>query len=231
MKLPVSGCHPWNPSEPAAPSGGVSFAVCEQPGSTPGVRPPLGAEGSEKRRRAPRPAGGRSPKPGAARTATVALGLIVLLGFTGCGYRAGAGELYRPGIRTVYVEMFASKEFRRDLEFSLTEAVKKRIGADTPYKLAAREKADTILKGELLEERQAAFAPDFASRLPREKQLTLAVRVEWKDLRSGELLIDQPVLLQSVDYLTPTGETEAFGQQKAIDKLAARIVAQMYDDW
>lgn len=165
------------------------------------------------------------------RTVVLALSVFVALTTSGCGYRAGAAELYRPGIRTVYVEMFTSKEFRRDLEFLLTEAVKKRIGSDTPYKLAPREKADTILKGELLEERQAAFAPDFASRLPREKQLTLAVRLEWKDLRSGDLLIDQPVLLQSVDYLTPTGETEAFGQQKAIDKLAARIVAQMYDEW
>ncbi|MFH1745705.1 MAG: LptE family protein [Planctomycetota bacterium] len=155
--------------------------------------------------------------------------LITIIGLSGCGYRAGA--LHRPGIETVHVELFASQEFRRDLEFNLTEALKKRINLDTPYRLAAKDKADTILKGEVLEVRQAAFATDYLSRLPREKQLTLAVRVQWKDLRSGRVLIDQPVELQAVDYLTPTGETEKFAQQRAIDRLAAKIIAKMYDEW
>ncbi len=153
--------------------------------------------------------------------------LPLLLG--GCGYSSTG--LFRSDVESVHVETFATREFRRDLEFELTEAVKKRIGTDTPYRLAPREKADTILKGEVLEERQAAFAPDFRSRLPRDKQLTLAVRVQWQDVRSGRMLLDQPVLLQAVDYLPPTGETEKFAQQKAIDRLAARIVAKLYDDW
>lgn len=131
----------------------------------------------------------------------------------------------------MHVEIFESKEFRRDLEFYLTEAVKKRIATDSPYQVASKEKADTILKGEILEERQAAFAPDFVSRLPRDKQLNLVVRVEWKDLRSGQVLLDQPLLLSSADYLPPAGETEGYGQKIAMDRLAAKIVARMYDDW
>lgn len=163
-----------------------------------------------------------------------ASGLVVLAGGLallagGCGYRAGAP--YRTDVATVYVDMFGSKEFRRDLEFQLTEAVKKRIGARTPYRLAPREKADTILSGEVLEQRQAALAPDFRSRQPREKTLTLAVRLQWKDLRNGRLLLDQQVQLQSVDYLTQTGETEQFGQERAVDGLAEQIVAKMYEDW
>ena len=156
-------------------------------------------------------------------------GALAVATLTGCGYRTGG--LYRTDIETVHVEMFASKEFRRDLEFTLTEAVKKRINLDTPYRLVSREKADTILTGEVLEVRQAAFAPDYRSRLPREKQLTLAVRVHWKDLRSGRTLVDQPVELQAADYLTPTGETEALAQQQAIDRLATKIVRKMYDEW
>jgi hypothetical protein len=154
---------------------------------------------------------------------------VGLCGLSGCGY--SSQELFRSDIQTVYVEMFASREFRRDLEFMLTEAVKKRIATDTPYRLAAREKADTILKGEVLEERQAAFAPDPRSRLPRDKQLTMIVRVQWKDLHTGRMLVDQPLELQAVDYLPPTGETEKFAQQRAIDRLAAKIVAKMYDEW
>lgn len=157
------------------------------------------------------------------------IGVLALIGPAGCGYRAGGP--FRSDIHTVYVDMAGSKEFRRDLEFMLTEAVKKRIATDTPYRLADRKNADTILKAEVLEQRQAAFAPDFHSRQPRDKQLTLAVRVQWQDVRTGRVLADPPVLLQAVDYLPTAGESEKLAQQRAIDRLAARIVAIMYEDW
>jgi hypothetical protein len=147
----------------------------------------------------------------------------------GCGYRAGGP--YRTDVRTVYVDMAGSKDFRRDLEFTLTEALKKRIGMDTPFRLAPREKADTILMTEVLEERQAAFAPDFKSRQPRDEQLTLAVHVQWKDVRTGRILVDHPALLQAVDYLPAAGEPEKLARERAIDRLAQRIVALMYEDW
>jgi hypothetical protein len=155
--------------------------------------------------------------------------LAGLCGLTGCGYSSGA--LFRTDVKTVHVQMFETREFRRDLEFMLTEAVKKRIATDTPYRVAAREKADTILKGEVLEERQAAFAPDFRSRQPRDQQMTMVVRVQWKDVGTGRMLFDRPLLLQAGDYLPSAGESEEFAQQKVIDRLAARIVAQMYDEW
>lgn len=155
--------------------------------------------------------------------------LVVPVLASGCGYRAGGP--YRSDIETVYVEIFGSREFRRDLEFMLTEAVKKRIAADTPYRVAPREKADTILSGEVLEVRQAAFAPDFRSRQPRDKQLTLAVRLRWKDARSGRVLVEQPVELQAADYLPPAGETEEFAQERAVHAMARKIVEKLYEDW
>jgi len=155
--------------------------------------------------------------------------LLAGLAAAGCGYSTKGP--FRSDVETVYVEIFDSREFRRDIEFNLTEAVKKRIGADTPYRLAPKERADTILRGELVEERQAAFAPDVRTRRPRETQLTLVLRVEWKDQRSGELLFEQPLLLQGVDYTPPVGESEAFAQQKAVDRLAQRIIRRMYQDW
>ncbi len=155
--------------------------------------------------------------------------LVALCGLAGCGYRAGGP--YRSDLHSVYVDMAGSKEFRRDLEFTLTEAIKKRIALDTPYRVAAREKADTILVTEVLEERQSAFAPDYRSRQPREKTLTLAVRVQWKDVRSGRLLVDKPVQLRAKDYLVQAGETEKLAQEQACDLLARDIVALMYQDW
>lgn len=152
-------------------------------------------------------------------------GLLIVM--TGCGY---SSQLYRPDIRTVHVEIFESREFRRGLEFLLTEALKKRIAADTPYRLADRETADTILKGEVLEVREAAFARDFRTRLPRDKQMTIVVRVQWQDQRSGEMLLADDQRLASIDYLPPLGESQAYAEQKVVNRLAERIIARMYDD-
>jgi hypothetical protein len=158
------------------------------------------------------------------------LSMVMLWAIVGCGYRNDT--LFRDGIETVCVEVFESKEFRRDLEFRLTEAVVKRINMDTPYRLASKEKADTILTGEVLEEQQAAFAPDYETRQPRDKQLVLSVRILWKDLRTGRVLVDVPVQLEAADYLPPAGESEAYAQDRAIDRLAAAIVRRMYtEDW
>jgi len=155
--------------------------------------------------------------------------LAVLCCATGCGY--GGGKLFRTDIRTVHVAMFETHEFRRNLEFMLTEAVKKRIATDTPYRVASAGNADTILSGEVLEVRQAALAPAFETRLPRDKQMTLVVRVEWKDLLSGKVLVEQPLLLEGIDYLPPAGESEPFAEQKVIERMAARIVSKLYDEW
>lgn len=164
------------------------------------------------------------------RLLTIMLGCATLIGSqTGCGYHQN--ELFRSDIQTVHVEIFESKEFRRDIEFWLTEAVKKRITMETPYRLASREKADTILRGEIMEEKQNSFAPDYATRLPRDKELTLVLRVQWKDQRSGQMLVDQPIMLQGAEYLPPAGETEYYGQQRAIDRMASRIVSKMFADW
>ncbi len=164
-------------------------------------------------------------------SAGVPAGLLLsaALMLSGCGYQAGGP--FRTDVKIVNVDKFESREFRRDHEFLLTEAVKKRVGMVTPYRLASKEKADTVLSGTVLEQRQAAFAPGFRTRHPREKQMTMIVQLQWKDQRTGEILVDQPVELQSVDYLPPAGETEKFAQQKAMDRLAARIVAKMYDEW
>ncbi|MEW6249049.1 MAG: LPS assembly lipoprotein LptE [Planctomycetota bacterium] len=156
--------------------------------------------------------------------------VTLLVGLAGCGYKAGGP--YRSGIQTVYIDMAGTREFRRFLEYDLTEALKKRLNSQgTPYRLAPREKADSILQVEILEVVQNAFAPDYETRQPRDTSYTLAVRVLWRDLRSGRILLDTPVQLETVDYLPPTGETEAYASDKATDRLAAAIVRKMYEDW
>jgi hypothetical protein len=159
--------------------------------------------------------------------AGLAVTLLTLL--TGCGYQTGG--LYRENVRTVYVEMFQSKEFRRGIEMDLTEAIRKHIDRSTPYKNAARERADTILSGEVLEWREAALGKDFVTQLPRESAATLIIRFRWQDMRTGKLLVDEPRFLTTVEYVKPVNETAYLARQDAVNKLARRIVETMESPW
>ena len=78
----------------------------------------------------------------------LALCLMLAMGLTGCSY--STVRPFPTDIQTVHVEMFQSREFRRELEFRLTEAITKRVEIDTPYRIASRRTADTLLTGEIL---------------------------------------------------------------------------------
>jgi hypothetical protein len=155
--------------------------------------------------------------------------LLVGLGLmSGCGYSTGG--LYREGVKTVYVEMFQSREFRRGIEFQLTEAVRKQIDRQTPYRNAPKNKADTIITGEILEWREATLGREPTGQA-RETAGTLAIRYRWQDMRTGKLLVDQPRLLTTVEYVRPVGETVYNARDDAVDRMARRIVESMATSW
>ncbi len=163
---------------------------------------------------------------------TVLAGLligVVLAGGAGCGY--STRRPFPDGIRTVHVKTFESKEFRRDLEFALTEAVVKRINLDTPYRIAPLKSADTVLTGEVLEVRNRTIGDDFETQLPRETASTIIVAFRWKDLRSGRILVERERFLFTTPYIPPVGETFATGQIRGMDNLAEAIVETMESPW
>jgi hypothetical protein len=165
----------------------------------------------------------------------LALSGLVLAG--GCGYTADRQAVIQTTnskneqIRTVALDIFQTREFRRGLELQLTEALAKRIEAETPFKLAKKDRADTLLTGEILEVRQSTIGRDFRTVTPRETAASIIVSVQWKDLRTGEVLMDRPRFVQTVDYVRPLGEDFYHGSQQAMDRLAERIVEQMESDW
>src|SRR5437867_626381 len=109
----------------------------------------------------------------------------------GCGYSTDRAAVIRTTnsrnerIRTVAVDVFDSREFRRGLETQLTEALTKRVEAETPFRLADKKQADTLLTGQIKEVRQATIGRDFRQVRPRENTATLVVSFQWKDLRTG----------------------------------------------
>lgn len=155
----------------------------------------------------------------------------------GCGYTLR--PMHPAHVRTVYVPMARSNDFRRDLEFRLTESIAKKIEAETPYKVVDRDRADTELEARIIG-LSKRVRNESRTDEPRELQLNLVVDVSWRDLRNGQVLrgpeeIPLPPSLQRVarrgDMVPEIGETFATASQQAIDTLAEQIVAMMEEPW
>lgn len=155
--------------------------------------------------------------------------LVAVAALAGCSY--STDRPFRTDVSSIAVKPFGSKEFRRRIEMDLTEAVKKRIMQDSPYKLRDERVADTILTGEVLEVRENTLGRDFKYNLPREQALTLIVKFQWKDLRTGKILVNRDRWLQTYDFSRPVGETEWTGIEGAVDRMAETIVEQLEAEW
>src|SRR4030067_3062087 len=77
---------------------------------------------------------------------------VALLGCQSTDPRIGytSRSLFDESIKSVQVNIFSTKEFRRGLEFELAEALVKRIEDDTPYKVLKGPRADTVLDCQLV---------------------------------------------------------------------------------
>ena len=106
---------------------------------------------------------------------------LAALSLGGCaGYQIGNQSLYPLEIHTVYVPMFQSNSFRRNLGERLTEAVVKEIETRTPYKVVGDPDADSVLTGRIVAERKRVLVPDLTGDA-REIQVDMRVQVSWVD--------------------------------------------------
>ncbi len=153
-----------------------------------------------------------------------------LLPVAGCGGYQN-DWLYPEQVQTVYVEMFDTTSFRRGHEFVLTDAICKRIESQTPYKIVSdRNVADSVLSGQL-GIRSSVLATDRYSARPIEQETLVNVRVTWKDLKTGRLLIDGEKVYASSSYSDPMGQTFEYSINRAVNKVAVRVVELMETPW
>ncbi|MEO6434360.1 MAG: LPS assembly lipoprotein LptE [Tepidisphaeraceae bacterium] len=186
--------------------------------------------------------------------------LAVALLASGCGYRNGSGggdingtggggkidaassgssgstgyqwkSIYRPDVRSVAVPIFKSVSFARGVEFSLSKALVTQIEANTPYKVLPRERADTILEGEIVEVSIATLSNDRRSAIPQEQLLDVRINFIWKDLRTGRILVERRNLERTASFYPTLGEGRFTGTQEATERLALAIVQELQADW
>ncbi|WP_010584179.1 LPS assembly lipoprotein LptE [Schlesneria paludicola] len=159
-------------------------------------------------------------------------GLVLSLSLTGCGYTVGNN--FSRDIQTVAVPIFDNKTNRRGLEFQLTEAVQKEITKRSPYRLAKGTQADTRLTGTIVSFRKDVLGE---TRFDdgRELQISLMVKVQWEDLRSGQVLAQQEIPLSpeaipmtsQAEFSPEVGQSLATALDDANQSLARKIVNLM----
>ena len=168
--------------------------------------------------------------------------VVLAMSTAGCGYNQSGGSnkleggyrwnsLYREDIQTVAVPIFTTKDFRRGVEFRLTEAVIKDLELHAPYKVVPKDRADSILEGEIIAVSIGTISKDFQTNLPREQQLVVQVDFVWKDIRTGRILAQRRNLQGQTTFYPSLGEGEFVGTQRAIERLALNIVQEMQADW
>ncbi len=160
--------------------------------------------------------------------------------FAGCAtapYQVGNRSLYPQDVRTVYVPIFDSDSYRRNLGERLTEAVMKEIENKTPYKVVSTSNADSILSGRIVGETKRVVAENRFDD-PRTLDVNLRIEVSWIDRGGGDIYesdISLPPELSSVSsaatFLPEYGQSVATAHQQAIQRVAEQIVGMMEAPW
>lgn len=149
----------------------------------------------------------------------------------GCGYTIRAP--FDKSVRTVFVPIFKTQSFRRDLNTNLTEMVQKEIERRTTYKVVGRpEEADTILEGTInYADKNVIVENPF--NLPRQLNATVALSVKWTHNPPTEIETARgpTIIAETVNFAPEIGETSLTAFYNVNQRIAAQVVDMMEQPW
>lgn len=159
---------------------------------------------------------------------------FVVLSASGCSQMSGYSNesLLPEDVASVYVQMFDNQSFWRNVEFELSEALAKRIEAETPYKIvSSKDLADTIISGQISSIGQSMITTERETGRALEKEVQLRAVVNWENLKTGDLLIDNQSVDAAASYSDLQMQSFRYASSLAANKLAQRIVELMEKKW
>lgn len=172
------------------------------------------------------------PSTHSSATKTITVALVTFLLVSGCGY--SVRPPYSSRIKTVYVPVFKSIVFARDLNIQLTKLLQDEIQNRTPFKVVGSpEGADATLEGTVAIVDRNLIVEN-PNNLPRQLQQMIQVNVRFidnhtKDEKQKEL---PPVAINELAYFFPEiGETAQLGSYKTMQKIVEQIVGMMEQPW
>jgi len=162
------------------------------------------------------------------------LSTFLPLALSGCAGMFGYSDesLFPEDVKTVRLEMFDNQTFLRGTEYDLSDALAKRIESDTPYKIVtSSDRADTVISGRITAIRNLGLSRERELGGILEQELEIVALVNWKNLKTGELLIEHETVSASTSYSTLQNQDFQYASALAANKLAVKIVELMETKW
>jgi hypothetical protein len=140
---------------------------------------------------------------------------------------------YDREISTVYVPMIQNSTFTRGVEVELTDAVVKEIQRSTPWRPTSEAAAQTTLTATIVNSRIQSLSTGRTSGLVQEQAVILTIDFDWKDNRTGKVLVARRNFSVADSFVPALNVAERLetGQNAAVQQLAKDLVAELRSSW
>jgi hypothetical protein len=152
---------------------------------------------------------------------------------SGCaGYHIG--PVTKTSFHSIAVPIFRNETLRPQLEAPICNAIIRRIQEDGSLRIEERPRADVILFGTVVRyDRLALRSLRSDTGVPREYRISITVRVEARDRRTGETVLRPTEVEGKSDVLI--GEDQQSAEMQALplvaDDIAKRITGLLVESW
>jgi hypothetical protein len=160
--------------------------------------------------------------------------LLLLSGFLfGCaGYHIG--PVTTTSFHSIAVPMFRNETPRPQLEAQISNAVIRRLQQDGSLRIESRSRADVVLTGTVERyDRIALRSLHTDNGVPREFRISITVRVEATDRRTGETVLKSTEVEGTSDVFI--GEDQTSSEYQALplvaDDIAKRVAGLIVESW
>jgi hypothetical protein len=167
-----------------------------------------------------------------------AISLAVQVGFVcfflfGCaGYHVG--PVSKRNFKSIAVPMFRNTTLRPQLEAQISNAIIQRLQQDGSLRIENEPRADVVLKGTIIKYfREALRSLRTDTGVPREYEISITVRVEATDRRTGETVLKPTEVIGKSDVFI--GENQASAEEQVLpliaDDIAKRVTGLLVENW
>jgi hypothetical protein len=162
-----------------------------------------------------------------------ALGAIALSAAS-CAYSTNTA-LLPTHLKTIAIPVFENSTTEYAIEQDITQSVIDHFVQDNHLKVVSERSANSILRGRVIEYRNAVFGFS-AAQNASEYRVTIGVAVTMKDLVKNREMWKDELLLKTHNYFVvdvpgQKAQTELDGRKEAIRKIAEEIVARTVEGW
>ena len=160
------------------------------------------------------------------------LSLIGLFSFGCAGYHVG--PVTKLNFKSIAVPMFRNTTLRPQIEAQISNAIIQRLQQDGSLRIESEPRADVVLKGSIIKYyRQALRSLRTDTGAPREYEITITVRVEATDRRTGETVLKSTEVEGKSDVFI--GEDQQSAEEQALpliaDDIGKRVAGLLVESW